>query len=83
MEFDNELAKVIAILGTQSRLAKALGLSDNAVSKWVAQGKVPPGRALQVAKLVEGRRTACGQEVTLESLLLDSTKATPSIKTKQ
>ncbi len=67
-----EIDKVVAILGSQAKLARALGVSNNAIWKWVAQGYVPPGRAVEVAQLVKDKTTSSGEKVTLESLLTQS-----------
>ena len=75
---EREIDKVIAIVGSQAKLAKALGLSANAISKWAAQGFVPPGRAMAVAALVEGKHTSDGESVSLVSLLLESALRTHS-----
>lgn len=69
-----EIDKVVEIVGSQAALAKALGISSNAVSKWVAQGYVPPARAVVVAKLVAKHYTLKGEKVSLESLLLEATQ---------
>ncbi len=64
-----EINKIIDILGSQTALAKAMGVSNNAVSKWVAQGYVPPGRAMNIYKLTEGLETSRGESISLEKLL--------------
>jgi len=63
---------VVAIMGSQSALAKAVGVSNNAVSKWVANGAVPPARVVTVYQLVAGKRTRYGECVFLEALLRES-----------
>lgn len=37
--------------GTQERLAELVGVSQQAVSKWVAQGYVPTDRVVEVEQL--------------------------------
>lgn len=74
-----EIRKVLSIFGSQSRLARAIGVSNNAVCKWVKRGHLPPGRAIFVFNLVKDKRTPKGEYVSLESLLLDSSD---SIKAK-
>ena len=76
-----EIDKVVAILGSQARLAKALGVSNNAICKWVSHGCIPPGRALAVYRLVKNKRTPWGEEVQLESLLLEAHKMRKSVET--
>lgn len=34
--------------GSQTALAKAIGVSQQAISKWVRDGRVPPERALAI-----------------------------------
>lgn len=63
---------MIAIFGSQTKLAAALGLSNNAISKWVAEGFIPPGRVLSVYQLIEGKKTPSGERVSIESLLIES-----------
>ncbi len=67
-----ELEKVIQIFGSQTKMAKKLGLSDNAISKWVAKGHVPPNRVLEIMKHVQGKQTPNGEEVTLNALLMEA-----------
>lgn len=69
---DREIDKVIEIVGSQAALARALGVSNNAVCKWVAQGFVPSGRVIEIMALVKGKKTADGKTVRLEALLLQS-----------
>lgn len=71
-KINKEIDKVIEIVGTQAKLASLLNVSNNAVSKWVAQGYIPLKRAVAVAELVRGEVTEQGKCVTLESLLLEA-----------
>lgn len=75
---NREIDKVVAIMETQSALAKALGVSDNAVSKWVAKGCIPPGRVAQVYALVSERiaseKNLNHFAVSLHSLLMESSQ---------
>lgn len=60
---DNELQRLLLTavpvneFGYKSirHLAKMLGLSRWAVQKWIIQGRIPPGRAVQIVDLSEGR----------------------------
>ncbi len=67
-----ELEKVIQIFGSQTKMAKELGLSDNAISKWVAKGHAPPNRVLEIMKHIQGKKTPDGEEVTLNALLIEA-----------
>lgn len=67
-----EIEKVIDIFEGQANMARLLGVSANAISKWVAQGRVPPRRVLQIMRFV-GRKNDLGDGVvTLQSLLAES-----------
>ncbi len=77
---DTEFSKALQILGGnttlggQTALAQALGVSNNAVSKWVANGRPPPGRVLQIFELVEGAPTPDGSLVDLRQLLKEASQ---------
>ncbi|MFL0805503.1 MAG: helix-turn-helix domain-containing protein [Agarilytica sp.] len=77
-----ELEKVIQIFGSQTKMAKELGLSDNAISKWVAKGHPPPNRVLEIMKHVEGKKTPNGEEVTLSALLIEASGSLISSQSK-
>ena len=55
---DREIDKVIEIIGTQAALARTLGVSNNAVCKWVSQGFIPAGRVIEIMSIVKGKKTA-------------------------
>jgi predicted transcriptional regulator len=40
--------------GSQSKTAKALGVSRAAVQKWIKQGRIPPVRYWHVMAMVQG-----------------------------
>ena len=65
---NTQIHRVIKIFGNQSALARALGISSNAVSKWVAQGYIPPARALEVYYLAFKQNS----EISLEMMLRES-----------
>lgn len=44
--------------GSNNKLAKALGISHQAVSDWRKKGKIPSGAALRIEKLTEGKFNA-------------------------
>ena len=46
--------EVIKYFGGQRGVAGALGVSDAAVSQWVAAGGLPPKRAIEVERLTLG-----------------------------
>lgn len=41
----------VGLAGSQTALAKALGVSNNAVSKWVRQGFVPNNRVKEISEM--------------------------------
>ncbi|MDS4070225.1 MAG: Cro/CI family transcriptional regulator [Candidatus Competibacter sp.] len=41
--------------GRRSDLARRLGVSHTAVSKWVKEGRPPVGRVLEIERATEGR----------------------------
>lgn len=47
--------KLLEFFKNKNRLAKALGVSRQAVSAFFKAGSLPPGRAIQVEKLTEGK----------------------------
>jgi DNA-binding transcriptional regulator YdaS (Cro superfamily) len=50
--------KLIAYFGSQLEIAEALGVSESAVSQWMAEGELPPRRAMQVEAMTGGKITA-------------------------
>ena len=48
------IQKVISILGSQTALAKKIGVSPQSVHQWVEQGKPPGNRVIEIEKLVKG-----------------------------
>lgn len=46
---------VIEHFGGHTRLAHALGVSTQAVSQWVASGRIPPARAIDIERLTDGK----------------------------
>lgn len=46
------IQKVILILGSQTKLAKKIGVSPQSVHQWVEQGKPPGNRVLEIESLV-------------------------------
>lgn len=50
--FKNQIAKAIALCGSQRALGEKLGgVSQQAVHRWVKQGWCPLARATQIAKM--------------------------------
>lgn len=71
------LDKVIEIVGSQRALAKALGVSLQAVNQWVnGKRRLPPMRALCIQKLTGGRVTAASLRPDLAEIFAvpDATK---------
>jgi|APSaa5957512576_1039674.scaffolds.fasta_scaffold201868_2 DNA-binding transcriptional regulator YdaS (Cro superfamily) len=50
------MKKAIQYFGTQGELAKQIGISQVAVSKWMKNG-IPPNRAIQIEQLTNGEIT--------------------------
>ena len=53
---------LINYFGSQTKLARRLGIRPQSVHEWVATGHLPPRRAIQIAKLTMG-------EIRLSDLL--------------
>jgi len=51
------LDKAITKLGSQSELARRLSIKPQSVQHWVATGRVPGNRVLDIERLVEGAVT--------------------------
>ena len=51
------IEKAVRLIGSQTALAKALGVKPQAVQKWVAQGYVPSGRCRDVEREFDGAVT--------------------------
>ncbi len=45
---------IVEWFGSQKRMAEALGVDKAAVCQWVAAGKLPPARAIQIERLTGG-----------------------------
>lgn len=46
---------VIEFFGTQEKTAKALGMAQPNISKWVKSGEVPKLRQYQIEKVTKGK----------------------------
>jgi len=55
MEKESAISKACRLLGGQAALAKAIGISPQAVHKWLTNGKPPAERVLQIEKAVKGK----------------------------
>ena len=51
----SKIDEVIKWFGNQSEMARALGVSPQAVFQWVQEGSFPAGRALQIERLSAGK----------------------------
>jgi len=51
------IEKVISILGSQTTLAKLIGVAPQSVHQWVAAGKPPGNRVIEIERLVNGAVT--------------------------
>ena len=49
------IEKVISILGSQTILAKLIGVAPQSVHQWVTAGKPPGNRVIEIEKLVHGK----------------------------
>ncbi|MDE2104087.1 MAG: helix-turn-helix domain-containing protein [Patescibacteria group bacterium] len=49
--------KAVRLFGSQSALARALGLKPQAIHLWVKHGRVPMSRMLDVERVTHGRVT--------------------------
>lgn len=54
---ENGIQKAVRAAGSQSALARMLGLTPQAVQKWVEQGYVPSERCRDVVAAVDGQVT--------------------------
>ncbi len=64
-----EINKLIQIYGNQTNLAIDLGISNQAVYKWVKQGFVPEKRVLGVYELAKDKKTPAGFRLDLVKML--------------
>lgn len=53
---NKQLLRACKIVGSQEKMARALGVSRQAVQQW-CQGKLPAARALAVESLTDGQVT--------------------------
>jgi DNA-binding transcriptional regulator YdaS (Cro superfamily) len=60
----NAINRAINIVGNQSKLALAVGVTQQAVQKWASSGKVPPEKVIPIAQ-------ATGWQVTPHDLRSD------------
>jgi len=63
------MRNLIETFGSQKAIAEAVGVTEAAVSRWFAEGRVPPRRALELERITEGSLKAIELhgEVTYES----------------
>lgn len=66
MQHRKGVDSAIAVAGSQTGLARSLGIRPQAVQRWVSQGYVPPFRVIEVSR-------ATG--VPAEDLMLDLLRA--------
>jgi DNA-binding transcriptional regulator Cro len=52
--------EAVTFFHSQSGLARVLGVTSQAVNKWVAQGEIPVGRQFQLQVLTRGKLRADG-----------------------
>lgn len=51
-----DIKTLLKVYGTASEIARAFGVSRQAVAKWVAAGEIPLLRQYQAQVLLRGRR---------------------------
>jgi DNA-binding transcriptional regulator YdaS (Cro superfamily) len=56
------ITEVLDHYGGVAPLAKALGISYQAVNQWVEKGQVPEGRQWQIQSMTDGALTVEGQD---------------------
>lgn len=66
----SQLQKLIGLFKTRRRAAKALGVSENAVSKWCKNGFLPPNRAVPTIDRL--KELGIIHQLTLEGLLREA-----------
>jgi len=66
MNKNEGLAQAIKFFGNQTIMANILGVTDAAVSQWVAEGEMPPKRAMQIEQLTKGEIKAFDLVVTIK-----------------
>lgn len=49
------IQEIIQRFGSQVELARQLGVTQAAVAQWVADGNVPPYRAIQIERITAGQ----------------------------
>lgn len=54
---ESAIEKVLKVVGSQSELARLVGVKPQAVQQWVATGKVPPRRVIAVVRATGNRVT--------------------------
>jgi DNA-binding transcriptional regulator YdaS (Cro superfamily) len=52
---ENALARAIALVGSQSELARIIGVRPQAVQKWARRGIAPAERVAQIAEATDWR----------------------------
>lgn len=55
---NNAFDRAIEIVGSQSELARALNTTPGAVTNWIARGKIPAERCLDIESLTDGAVSA-------------------------
>jgi DNA-binding transcriptional regulator YdaS (Cro superfamily) len=54
---EKAIEKAVRAAGSQSALARAIGVTPQAVQGWCASGKVPAVRVLDIERVVDGKVT--------------------------
>lgn len=54
---EKAIEKAVRVAGSQSALARAIGVTPQAVQSWCVSGNVPAVRVLDIERIVEGKVT--------------------------
>lgn len=75
---ESNVEKAVRLAGGQTALAKALGVSPQAVQQWVASGAVPSDKCPKIEKLLD--RAVLSEELTdkVDFAYIRSTYAPPA-----
>ncbi len=57
MDTNTTFKRLVKAVGSQTAIAKALGISSAAVHKWGQLGRIPAERVIQLERLAEGQVT--------------------------
>ena len=70
------ISDIISKFGNQSKMARILSISPQAIQRWVSTGKLPIRRALQIERITKG-------ELRLEDIIHLTNISSPSSSRKR